>query len=381
MPLIRKATEMGFETLVVSPQGNYPGLKLADRVLEFDTTDVASILNAARNEKLAGVVTTGTDVCLPALGALVDNLKLIGPSAQSAAWSSNKVLMKERFRKHGVPTAKFEVVESFGAALLASRKIRYPVMVKATDSSGSRGISKASDEASLVIAWENAKKVSKNGLILVEEYLDGLEFGAQAFVRGRKMDLVLAHNDQVTGPPYQTPIGHSMPVQLSSAEIARTEEVSELALEALNIKDAICNMDFILHGGEVKVLEIGARMGATCLPENISAYTGNNVYEFMILKSVGDSAEFTINRNIPNASLLLMAQKDGTINEIIVPEMLKNDSRLIELNIDIKVGESVKKFAVGPDRIGNIVVFGKNSLDAEDCAKDLTKQIVFNVGQ
>ena len=48
VPLIIKANEMGLETIVISPKGNYPGILLADIFLEIDTTDSKGILKAAK---------------------------------------------------------------------------------------------------------------------------------------------------------------------------------------------------------------------------------------------------------------------------------------------------------------------------------------------
>ena len=61
-PLIKTAKEMGFYTIVVSRNGNYPGIALADVFLNIDTTDSANILIAAKQFKIDGIVTTGTDV-------------------------------------------------------------------------------------------------------------------------------------------------------------------------------------------------------------------------------------------------------------------------------------------------------------------------------
>ena len=45
VPLIKKAKEMGLETLVVSIKGNYPGIALADSFYEIDTRDYDYIKN------------------------------------------------------------------------------------------------------------------------------------------------------------------------------------------------------------------------------------------------------------------------------------------------------------------------------------------------
>jgi hypothetical protein len=67
VPLIRKAKQMGLETCVVSIPGDYPGIPLSDYFLALDTRDRAAILHAAREHKVNAVVTSATDVGIPAL--------------------------------------------------------------------------------------------------------------------------------------------------------------------------------------------------------------------------------------------------------------------------------------------------------------------------
>ena len=51
VPLIKKAKEMGLETLVVSIKGNYPGIALADSFYEIDTRDYEKILEPQKEKR------------------------------------------------------------------------------------------------------------------------------------------------------------------------------------------------------------------------------------------------------------------------------------------------------------------------------------------
>jgi phosphoribosylaminoimidazole carboxylase (NCAIR synthetase) len=55
VPLIKKAKELGYHTIVVSYPGPYPGFDIADEVLYLDTTDSEAILDAARNMNIKGI--------------------------------------------------------------------------------------------------------------------------------------------------------------------------------------------------------------------------------------------------------------------------------------------------------------------------------------
>jgi biotin carboxylase len=381
VPLIRRARELNLETIVVTPTGPFPGARLGDHHWDLDTTDEEAVLDAARSYGIDAVATTGTDVCLPVLGRIVDELGLHGPSGSSARMSADKTLMKRAFKKHRVPTAEFEIVSSLTDACNASRRLGFPLIVKASDSSGSRGVTRVDSADELEAAWSRAWAVSRNRLIVVERCLEGVEFGAQAFMCGDEVIAVFAHNDSVTSPPFQTPIGHSLPANLTSEQFASLDEVVCRAVRALGIRDAVCNVDLMFAGGQIQVLEIGARMGATCLPENVAVFTGLDVYGYLLQLALGQATAVRATREQPNASLLLRSNTSGIVQEVFVPEALSAHPALIELQIDVTPGDRVKTFQVGPDRIGHLVVKGDTAAEAEALAQELAGAIRVEVTQ
>ena len=143
MPLIQRASELGLETVVLSIPGNYPGFKIADHALYINTTDKEAVFKAAKDYNVSGIITTGTDVCLPSIGYVVDKLNLHGPTMKTCEIAQNKIAMKQCFSRFGVSTAHFGVFSSFEDGLDFAKKNSFPVMVKAPDLSGSRGITKA----------------------------------------------------------------------------------------------------------------------------------------------------------------------------------------------------------------------------------------------
>lgn len=380
VPMIRRAKELGYRTIVVSIPGSYPGIELADVFVEADTRDIADVIAAARTHNVKAIVSTGTDVAVPAVGAVVDELGLSGTPQTVGLNCMDKTLMKEAFVAHDVPTAQFEIVKTFAQAQHAALSIGLPVMVKASDSSGSRGITKVDTTAELMDAWESAVGVSNNGKVVVEQFLDGIEFGAQAIVQGNEVTAVFFHNDTVTGPPYATPIGHSMPVRLPHADLASAEKVIADAVRSLGISDTVANVDLMLVDGKPMVIEIGARMGATCLAECISLYGGFDAYTHNLEIALGENP--TLPREMPhqaNAALLLRADTTGTLTSIDIPDDVANHPDVSEIVIDNKPGDSVRAFTVGPDRVGHIVVTSGDADSAEALAEQLTARITINV--
>ena len=379
LPLIKKAKNMGLTTVVVSPKGKYPGIALADIWLDIDTTDIDRIVKSAREHGVSGVSTTGTDVCVPSLGKVVDDLGLSGTGYEASKRCLDKVLMKKAFMKHNVSTAAFQVFTDIVEAEMFASMLGYPVMVKAPDSSGSRGITKVNSADEFHFAWDRAHLVSRSKEIIVEQFLKGVEFGAQAFVHGNKVIAVLPHRDTVTPAPYYTPIGHSMPTDLTENQQAKTVKVIEQAVQALRIRDCVSNVDLILVDGDPKVIEIGARMGATCLPENISIYTGQDIYEHVIRLSMGEHPDLNVTAKQANASLLLRSEKTGIVTSLTVPEDLLNHPDLIDFHLDISVGDSIRAFNVGPDRIGHVIVKADSAEMGERLAEEMVSKVHIRV--
>jgi len=190
---------------------------------------------------------------------------------------------------------------------------------------------------------------------------------------------VFSHNDTVTSAPYPTPIGHSIPSNLSPEAERRTTKAIQQAVTALGITDVVSNVDLMLVDGEPMLIEIGARMGATCLPEILAIYAGVDTYEHCICLALGEYRPLGTYPQQPSAALLLRASTSGILTHLEVPEEVRTHPELVRLRIDIRRGDSVKEFVIGPDRIGDLVVTGDTPEEAERLVEELADCIVINV--
>ena len=379
VPLINTAKRMGVYTIVASIPGNYPGFEIADKVYYENTTDFEKILQIAREEKIDGIVTAGTDVAVITIGKVCDALGLPGLSEEAAIIATDKMRMKEVYEKYGVRTARFRKVY-FDSGDIAEqvKELKLPLMFKCVDSSGSRGIIKVNSPDEFEAAAAAVRAVTRSDYFIVEEFLSGVEFGAQAFVRNGKVEFILPHGDYVFTGDTGVPIGHFAPYDLPKETLEDAAEQLTLAIKAMGLDNCAINADFILVDGKTYVLEIGGRSGATCLAELTAIYYDFDYYEKILLTALGEDVDFTPGpaayasgaadadkpefRGVPNASMLLMSDKDG----VIVSQEDRNepDPDIYEVQFDYKPGDSVHAFRVGPHRIGHVVTKGKTLDDA-----------------
>lgn len=366
VPLIKAARRLGIYSIVVSIPGNYPGFALADKVYYENTTDYAKILEIAKEEKIDGIVTAGTDVAVITIGKVCDALGLTGLSEQAAVIATDKLLMKEVYEAGGVRTARYRKVffdnDSYADQI---SELTLPLMFKSVDSSGSRGIVKVDTPEEFDSARETVRANTRSDYFIVEEFIDGEEFGAQAFVRNGKIEFILPHGDYVFKGDTGVPVGHFAPYDLSEdvLEDARLQLIG--AIKAMKLDNCAINADFIMKDGKTYVLEIGGRSGATCLAELTAIYYDFDYYEKILQTALGEEVSFAPglaakDGGVPNASKLLISDKDG----VIVSQTNGNDPDpdICEVQFDYKPGDQVHAFRVGPHRIGHVITKGK-SLD------------------
>ena len=379
VPLIETAKRMGLYTIVVSIPGNYPGFALADKVYYENTVDDEKILEIAREENIDGIVTTGTDVCVITIGKVCDALGLSGLSYEAAQVAVDKMLMKTKYEDYGVRTARFRKVLFTDPDIRTTiAGLEFPLIFKSVDSSGSRGIIRVDSYDEFDSAMAYVKENTRKDYFLIEEFIEGEEFGAQAFVYNGEVVFTLPHGDYVFHGDTGVPIGHFAPYNLEESVIKDAKKQLAGAVKAMGLDNCAINADFILKDNKTYVLELGGRCGATCLAELVAIYYGFDYYEKILKTALGEDPDFDFGKPpVPNASHLLMSEKDG----IIESQTNHNEPNpdIYQVQFDYQPGDEVHKFHVGPHRIGHIITKGKTLEEAQALLFDAMDKVEIKV--
>ena len=139
VPIIELSKKRGFETIVVSIPGNYPGLKIADKTYEVDISDKEKILEVAKIEQVDGIVTDQLDFPVPTVAYVTEKLGLPSIGYDCALKFTNKYLMRNECARLGINNPEYYKVSTLDEAREKCLDIGFPVIIKPTDSAGSRG--------------------------------------------------------------------------------------------------------------------------------------------------------------------------------------------------------------------------------------------------
>src|SRR5919206_671363 len=91
---IRQARERGLRVVGVDRNPDAPGLAEADAGEVVDFTDVDAVIEAARRERVDGVLTVSADRAVPVVAAVAEAVGLPGIGMETAHVMTNKNAMR-----------------------------------------------------------------------------------------------------------------------------------------------------------------------------------------------------------------------------------------------------------------------------------------------
>ncbi|MBE6038775.1 MAG: phosphoribosylamine--glycine ligase [Anaerofustis stercorihominis] len=190
--LIEKIRESELCEKIYCAPGN-AGIAQVAECLDIQPTDIEALCNFAK-EKQIGLTVIGPEA--PLVEGIVDKfesegLKAFGPSKDAARFEGSKAYTKKFLQKHNIPTAQYKEVHTFEEAVSYLDKFTYPLVVKADGLAAGKGVFICPTKDDAYKALDdvmNKKTLGDSGdVVVLEEYLDGVETSALCFVDGQTL--------------------------------------------------------------------------------------------------------------------------------------------------------------------------------------------------
>lgn len=314
-PLIQKAKAMGYETHVFAWREGATGAADADHFYEISITEKEKILEICRDIRPDAAATIGSDLANITVQYLAEKLGLPGNSRECILNSTNKYAMRQAFQRAGVPVPYFRLV-SEGEKISPET---YPVIVKPTDRSGSRAITRVERPEELEAAVRGAVSQSFEKKAIVEEYIQGAEYSVETIsFRGRHTCLAITKKF-TTGNPHYIEVGHLQPAPLPEELEEKVKRTVFQALDALGIEMGAGHSELrIDRKGQVRIIEIGSRMGGDCIGSDlVPLSTGYDFTGMVVDTAAGNPPVFTEKESHISAVRFIVSENDLRLLEDI----------------------------------------------------------------
>lgn len=214
-PSIEAAKELGYETIVLDANPNAVCVPFADKFVQIDLKDREKISEFAKAQgsSLKGIFTAGTDFSA-SVSYAAGACGLAGHKFEACVNASNKVKMRECFEKDGVPSPAFQSLERNQITQFVmnseSQNLEFPKVVKPVDNMGARGCRMIRSFSEMIPALENAVHSSRQGTVILEDYMEGDEYSIDALIYKGTMTITGFADRHIKFPPYFIETGHTM---------------------------------------------------------------------------------------------------------------------------------------------------------------------------
>lgn len=362
IPVIKAAHEMGIYVITCDYLPNNIAHQYSDEYVNESITDKEAILKIAKEKNIDGIMSFAVDPGVPTAAYVAEQMGLPGCPYKSVQILQNKVLFRDYLHKNGFNVPKAKGYEKYSDALEDIKSFNLPVIIKPTDSAGSKGVTKIEHLEELKSAFDLAIKNSlSDKRVIIEEYIEQSGFSSDSDSFSINSDLkYVSFSNQYFDPkaenPY-TPSAYSWPSTIAPKH--QNELVSELKrlVKLLDLGTSIFNIETrVGTDGKPYIMEVSPRGGGNRLSEVLRYATGVDLIKMAVKSSVGGKID---DITMPEyngcwAEIIVHSNIDGVFDKVVIKDELKDN--VIETDIWVKSGDRVNAFRGANDAIGTLVL-------------------------
>ena len=334
---IKMAKQLGYYTVLCDYLPDNPGQYVADKYYNASTTDVEAVYEIARSEQVDGILAYASDPAALPAAIVAERLGLPSNPAKSVEVLGLKYPWRQFLHEHGFACPKFFSFHpdtSFDEIKANCTDFTFPIVVKPTDSSGSKGVTRLDSWEGFekAVAW--ADSYSRNKVLLIEEFIQrGFPhvIGGDIFVWDGTIVLygeMSCLRDTEKSP--LIPIGEQMPSGLNEKQQANVHSELQRIVSALDIRFGELNIEIILDKDDnVHFLELGPRAGGNMIPIQLGDAFGIDLVKANVQAAMGEKPEFLAETISPLSGCylhyVLHSYEAGTFNGIAIDESISKN--------------------------------------------------------
>ena len=381
LPVIRAAHELGLYVITADYLPDNIAHKYSDEFCNVSIVDKEATLKAAQERKIDGIISFACDPGVVTAAYVAEKMGLPSVGSYDAV---SLLQNKGRFRKFltdngfNVPTAKgYTEIEE---ALKDVSLFHWPVIVKPTDSAGSKGVNRVDDPEKLREAIEYALSFSRGKEFIIEDFITqhGFSSDTDSFSVNGELKFV-SFNSQRFDPnaenPY-TPAAYSWPSSMTEEHQKElTGEIQRL-IKLLGLGTSIYNIE-TREGtdGKAYIMECSPRGGGNRLAECLEYATGVKPVENAVRAAMGMPVTEVEQKPYNGcwAEVILHSDKAGVFDSLWISDEIRD--AVFERDLWIEPGTAVGGFSAANEAIGTLVLRFEDEETLQKVMADIPKYV------
>ncbi|MDJ0925291.1 MAG: ATP-grasp domain-containing protein [Acidimicrobiia bacterium] len=331
----------------------------------LDDADAAARLIAARLPNLDGLVGVDDQAVLTAAAA-ADLLNLPHNPVAAVAATRDKARLRTELAKAAVAQPGFRLAPP-GAVAPAAIELGFPVVVKPTGLSASRGVIRANDPAEAAVAENRIRSIlDKAGTpatqtLLVEEFVPGDEIVVEGLLGhdGLEVLAIIDKPDPLEGPYFEETL-FVTPSRHDPADQARAVGLTERTVDALGLETGPIHAEVrIGPNGGCYLIEIAARsIGGLCGRALSFGLLGESLEVLILRSALGLTSPDSTPARPASGVLMLPIPATGTFSGVAGIEEARRIPGIDDITITVATGRRVETLPDGDRYLGFVFAGG-----------------------
>ena len=231
------------------------------------------------------------------------------------------------------------------------------MIAKPRDNSGSRGVILCRNAEELSAAINEALQYSKLETILVEEFIEGLEYSIEALHYDGKSEVIQFTEKTTTDFPYNVELGHKQPANLSEEQKDNIKQFISKIADCMHFENCASHTELKINDRGIYVIETSPRLGGDYITSTlVPLSTGINIEDQLLNIALENEVDTQTGRVEKASAVCFFNFPEGEV-KYINPEIynIKTEDNVFSLDIKLAVGDKVNKITSSLDRYGQVI--------------------------
>lgn len=343
--LIRAAKEFNYYVIVCDMREGTEAEKISDKYYQVNYVDKEAVLRIAKQEKIDGVI-SNSEPAMITVAYVASELGLPGNSVESIEMLLSKTKFRDLQLKVGVYAPKHFIVDSVERAIENAKEMTFPIIIKPTQCSGTRGTTRLNcyDKKKITDSFDLCKSFSRNDLVSLEEYVEMSSLrvnDADVFVLGDEFiwDGWLWEDRSPDTP--MLPMTEIYPMAMPGIVKEEIRNVVERILRGAGVRHGEFNMEsYYTPEGKLFVIEINPRQAGNYIPQLIEQHTGVSLTKLLVSTSVNDMSYYNYLKNFQRNNnfvtlQVVFAKVEGVLKELYIDSEIIKYVKWIDQQVEI----------------------------------------------
>ena len=382
--IINAAREMGVYTVVtdgIVDRSKAPAKVAADEAWDINYSCIDEIADKCRECGIDGVFAGYSEFRVMAACHIANAIgKPFYANEAQINLTRNKRTFKDECLKYDIPVPK-DYCFSYPMSDEDKEKIEYPVIVKPADYAGRKGISVCNCREELDVAVEYAASKSQSSCVIIEDYLDGIEFSSVYTLSNGQISLSCVNEKYITDDQEKK---SGLCEFLISPAKSYKRYLNELDnkvrnfIRGIEAKNGVVFFQGMVTEEKMYIFEMGYRLNGNNDYFTIEKFNGINYMKMMIAYSLcGDMCD-DLSKDNPeydkfSCSYLLYAH-EGTIGKFEYKAICDHPA-VTDIDIDAWEGKEIAEDGSTAQKVMRIKLFANTIDDIIDAVEFIQRNV------